>query len=454
MRGGAGLLLGALWFAAPCRLPGGEHADIRGVGMAGSSAAGAIGLDGAGMNPARLAWTDGGSAEISLLPCGVRVGSEFLDYALYRDWFTGGEEGRRHLNEEAKRAILASFHGDWASAHAEAELRLFGAACRLPEAGWAAFTVTDHAAGRALVPREYAALLLYGNAAGSDSDVEGARMQAEWLREYALTWAFRTGEGVEGDSWGFGVTLKYLHGFGYYETERFSTLLETDVHGTLTGGVDFRSRSAGAPFPAGGYPLFPAPAGDGWGLDLGVAADLSDIWSVGAALTDIGAVVWRHGAGSWTADTSLVLDDLLDETQVRAVESVLRGRREEGGPFAVPLPACLRLGAEVRLHRVGAFRWMGGELRAEMDYHQGLRSTARSVTIPRVSMGLEYIPAAWCALRCGLAAGGSDGLGVAGGLGIRAGVLEVNIASGTLAWLAQPGSFSHGSLAAGIRLRW
>jgi hypothetical protein len=431
------------------------------MGMARTFVASSRGLDAVDINPANLSVTDNSTVAFSIFPIGVHVGSDFLDYRLYTRYFTGvqTDSGRvgRYLTEQDKKIIMNNFTDPVASTSAEVEARLLGVTFRIERLGAAALTVTDRVGAFADVPRDYIEFLLNGNPVGSSYAFNGTKVQASWTREYALS----LGAGVPVKfmkSFAVGAAIKIVHGFGYYEVQRFNTSLMTDEHATLTGSVDFLARRAGVD-PSGtrfigAYKLFPKLAGKGLGVDLGVRGEVNEFLSIGVSVTDIGSLRWSSNTEEKFADTTIVVDDPLSESQRSTIENVVEGKTRSAGRFSTHLPTTLRLGAVVEVQKLPEMKNMPGELLLEINYNQSLVLTPYSTKNPRVSIGLEYKPLPWLPLRSGVSFGGTDHMNLALGFGINLSVFDFEIASENVTWLVVPKSFSRGSIAVGTRFRF
>ncbi|MBM2839768.1 MAG: hypothetical protein HW412_296 [Bacteroidetes bacterium] len=457
----SGYFLGALLSLTLSSVQAGERSNIRGMGMGRTFVASSRGLDAVNINPANLAVSDNSMVTFSILPFGVHVGSDFLDYELYTRYFTGvqTDSGRvgRYLTEQDKKIILSSFTDPIASTFAELEARLIGVTFRIEELGAGALTVTDRVGAFADVPRDYLEFLLNGNPVGSSYAFHGTKVQASWTREYALS----LGVDVPVDflkSFAVGAAVKIVHGFGYYEVQRFNTSLTTDEHATLTGSVDFLARRAGVdPSDArfiGAYKLFPSLAGKGIGVDLGLRGDVNEFLSLAVSVTDIGSLRWNRKTEESFADTTIVVDDPLGEAQRSIIEDVVSGETRPAGRFSTPLPTTLRFGAVVEVQKLPEMDDMPGELLLEINYNQSLVETPYSTKNPRVSLGVEYKPISWLPLRSGVSFGGTDHMNLALGFGITLSVFDFELASENVTWLFVPNSFSRGSVAMGTRFRF
>ena len=458
----AWLLAGVYWLiltTVPLRAS--ERLNIRGMGMARTFVTSSRGLDAVGINPANLAVSDSSVVTFGILPFAGHVGSDFLDYALYTKYFTGeqSDSGRvgKYLTESDKKAIIGSFSDPMGRTTAEIEGRLLGVTFRVEGLGAAAFTVTDHVGAFADIPRDYIEFALNGNPVGSSYNFTNTKLQASWTREYALS----LGSALKVKflkSFAVGAAVKLVHGFGYYEIQRFNTALATDQHATLTGSLDFLSRQAGGDPVAArfikSYRLFPVVAGKGVGVDLGVGGEINEFLSVAVSMTDIGSIQWSKDTEEQFADTTIVVDDPLNKEQRTMVQNAVKGKTRVVGRFSTPLPTTLRCGIAVEINKFPEMQSMPGELLIELDYNQGLVETPFSTKTPRVSLGVEYKPIPWLPLRSGVSFGGTDHMNLALGLGIDLSVFEFELASENVTWLFAPNSFSRGSVAMGTRFRF
>ena len=440
----------------------GGRSNIRGMGMARTFVATSRGIDAAGINPANLAFPDSGTVTVSIMPIGVHAGSDFLDYDLYTSYFTGvdTDTGRvaRYMDEGDKKRVLDAFSRDLGRVSADVEATVVGISFRLSRIGAFALTMREQIYAFANLPRDYVEFIFNGNPTGTSYTFGGTEVRASWTREFALSF----GASIRGvsflRSFAVGLGAKLVKGYGYYEVQRFNTSLETSENATLTGVIDFLSRSAGEDptrnRSLNAYTFFPRPAGTGYGFDLGIAGAFNDYLSFGISVTDIGTIRWTKDARETYADTTIVVDDPLQGQQRDAIEDIVKGRKRSVGSFRTSLPTAFRLGFALAVHKLPALREMPGELLVGLDYNQGFQETASTTTNPRVSLGVEYKPLPWLPLRSGVSFGGTDHVNLALGFGINAGIVDFELASENVTWLFVPKSFSHASIALGFRLRF
>ena len=457
---GAGILL--MTMVALNARAGGERTNIRGVGMARTFVAASRGLDAVGINPANLPSADEGTVSIGLMPLGLHVGTDFLNYGLYNEYFTGVESGDgrepRYLTDADKRKILASFPEETGRASAHLEVRPIGISVQLWDLGRVAFTLTDYVTVNAMVPRDYAEFMLYGNTPGSVYEFGETSAYASWLREYALSYGMSVPAPDFLQTLSAGVAIKLVHGFGHFEIDRFNTRLVTGMEGVLQGTIDVHGNISGSEPLRGdedvAFQPFPAPAGTGFGLDLGIAGDVNEYLRVGLSVTDIGSVEWRQNLDEIVSSASITMDDPLNEAQRDSIEQAVTGETRPGQPFTTSLPTTFRLGASVELHKVPALkRFLWGEWTFACDYNHGLVESAGSAVGGRLSMGLEFRPWGFLPLRTGASFGGPDHFNFAFGFGLHSGAFDLDLASEHLNFLFSEASLAHGSLAVGMRIR-
>lgn len=457
----AGILLLTLGFVYTAS-GGGERTNIQGMGMARTFTAMARGLDAVGINPANLAAHDESLITFGLMPLGMHIGSDFMNLGLYNEYFTGveSEDGRepRYLTDSDKRNILASFPDEIGRASAHLELRPIGVSVRVADFGRASFTMTDYVSASGIVPRDFASFILHGNTPGSLYDFSEAAAYATWLREYALTYAMVMPAPEFVRTLTAGAAVKLVHGFGHFEIDRFNTRLLTGTDGILDGSIDVHGRLSGSEPLRGSsdvaFQMFPAPAGTGFGLDLGVASDVNEYLRVGLSITDIGSVRWTGNVDEIVRAGTIHLDDPLNDAQRDSVENAVMGETRSGGAFTTSLPTMLRLGVAVELHKIpGLKEFFWREWTLACDYNQGLVESAGVAALGRLSMGLEFRPWGFLPLRTGLSFFGADGFSFAFGFGLHSGSFEIDLASEHVNYMLSDESFAHGSVALGMRVK-
>ncbi len=433
----------------------GDQTNVRGLGMARTSVAASRGLDAVGINPANLSLSDGTTVMISLFPVGVTAGSDFLTYGLYNKFFTGVESptGRiaRNLSESDKQELLSAFPGGIGRIGANAEVRPVGLALRFEGFATFALTITERVAATAVIPSSYAKFLLEGMTPGTTYNFGGAAGAGAWTREYALSAGFALPDVPWFRSWSAGLSVKLVHGFAYAAVTRDNTWLSAGSDGVLNANVDLAGVTSRADFASS---PFPAPAGSGLGVDLGVSAELNDFLRAGISVTDIGSLRWNGDVREMYGLGTMHLDDPMNSAQRDSLEHAVTGNTRPGGAFTVGLPTTLRMGVQIEMENI---RWVKkilyGEMTAACDYTQGFSDFPGSSRVGRLSAGLEYRPWQFLPIRTGVAFGGEDHFDFALGFGLKLWVVQLDIASDNIGWLFSHDSFSRGSLGLALTLK-
>ncbi len=454
-------VVAAALLAAGATAVAGERTSIQGLGMGHVYVAMARGLDAALLNPAGLD-ADSTTVTFALLPIGVHIGSDFFTYGLYTSYFTGrdsnGTRVARNLSDADKQNILNAFPNGVGTLGLDVEARPIGLAIHTG-IGSLAFTMTENASAAVRIPNEYVRFLFYGNTPGSVYDFHESSVSAWWIRQYGVTLATSFDHAFGLPVLSTGVTVKVVHGFGYAELTRFNSRLVTETNGILHGTVDMHSRSAGIdPLTGdstGGFSPFPAPAGSGIGLDVGIAAQVNEALRVGISVTDIGSLTWTRNVRTSQTDSAFVVDNPLDQGQRDGVEKALQGSSTPGDPFSTPLPTTIRLGAAMKVTALPVIRSLVfGEMTVACDLNQVLYDAPGTPAGTRFSLGMEWSPWRFLPIRTGYAWGGPDHTDFALGLGLHFGFFELDLASEDVGWLFSPKTVSYGAVSAGMKFRF
>ena len=448
------LLLGATLLIAAAAQAG-DQTNIRGLGMARAATAASRGLDAVGINPANLALDDDAGVELSLVPVGVVLGSDFLTYGLYNKFFTGVDSptGRvaRNLSEADKQELIDAFPGGIGRIAGEAGVRPFGLAFRVGRLATFALTATDRISASAAIPSSYVRFLLDGVTPGSTFDFSGAGGSATWTREYALSAGVPLPAVRFCDSWAAGLSVKVVHGFAYAALARDNTWLAAGADGVLDASIDLAGTTAHADFA---HSPFPAPAGTGIGVDIGLTAQVNDFLGAAVSVTDIGSIAWTRGVQALAGGGAMHLDNPMASAQRDSLEHAVTGSTTSGSPFTTSLPTMLRMGVQVDVAEIPwVHRFMFGELTAACDYTQPLAAAPGYGMAGRLAAGLEFRPWHFLPLRTGVGFGGPDHFDFALGFGLKLWALQLDVGSDNIGWLLSHDSFSRGSLGVALSVK-
>jgi len=374
-----------------------------------------------GANPALITWSNPKSFEFSVIgPLNVRAGFDFMTLDDYNYFFGGtkdpvtGKTTGRYLTADDKKRFRELFT-DESKFIFSASFNLFSAVYNAgANIGTFGFNITDMAYSKAVIPETFAKLGLEGNLQNELYDFGGTKFGASWTRKYALTYA-RDFKLFNWKQVSAGISLNIMQGFGYAAIDYIRTSFTFDANSQLHGTGDYRAISSFSPDFGVKYDFdttdiqkgsaafpFPTPAGTGFGVDLGFAAQINDKWSIGIALTDLGSMTWTQKAAEFKAEGAIFLDDLLNQEQRDSLVNVLKGKARSISEFSTSLPGALRFGAAFQTSGSS-----GGWLFAT-DLNFGFNNEPGNSTGARWSMGMEWNPkASWLPwFRTGFSVGG------------------------------------------------
>ena len=225
---------------------GNDLVSGRTVGMARTFTASSRGLDALGLNPANLALDDRGSTvTFELLPIGIVAGSDFVNYKIYQDDFTGvdsldangkpavGPDGKtvripKVLTQADKDEILGLFPGGTSHTQFSTNVTEFGMTIQSGFLGGIGLSVSDRAAANIDIPEGYLKMLLDAfPPEGANYILDNTSVKASWIREYNLSYARMLPVQLP---WikdiSVGVGIKYVQGFAYFGTDHYPAIFQ------------------------------------------------------------------------------------------------------------------------------------------------------------------------------------------------------------------------------------
>ena len=460
------ILIAGLVLLSVAPLVGGDRSNPRGMGMARTVNATVRQFDALGINPALLGVPTRGTVSIGLVKAGFGVGADFMSYDVYSDYFTGvvdgnGEVVPKYLTTEDKERILSGFPDDIGTVIGDGEGGLLGTSVYIEGLGGIGFSATDHFGGKAMIPADYARFVLYGlDSLGSRYLLDGAGVGAWWWREYNLSFGMQIplGKGSLRQMYA-GIGLKLVHGFGVAETVHSHGLLANERTGinqyVALVELDYRVRRSGTAFlgeSGGDFETFPAPAGSGFGVDLGVAANLDGVLAT-LSITDIGSIHWTENLFETSSSYAGIITDPFSEATKDSIEKAIEGQTAPGSAFSTSLPTRLRIGFSFLSDSVRALRGFPSGLLLAFDYTQGLTNSLNNTTTPRFSLGVEYRPIYFLPLRSGVSVGGGTGVRWAAGFGLDFHYASFDLGLENVLLLFDPSGYDMLSVGAGLTIR-
>ncbi|MBX2977075.1 MAG: hypothetical protein KF721_13155 [Ignavibacteriaceae bacterium] len=427
--------------------------DARSAAMGRSYTAFSQGVDGIGTNPANIvnrSLTNKKWELRTVLPIpqlGFKLGTNFLTIDEYNYFFgekstdASGKETGRYLTTDDKQRLSELFE-EGGTFQSDINYTLLAITFTPNEkVGTFAFSISDVVGSNFTFPRGIVDLLMNGNVQGDEFNINDTKLEAWWLRKYAVSYA-RSVKFLPKlfQQSNIGISLNFVSGFFYTGIENVNSYFTTGAQNSLTIKNNYTAYSAFSPDFGVAYDfdpksfgkesspgLFPASAGGGFGVDLGFWGQINDAWSFGFSLTDLGSVTWDQNVAHFKADTSIVITNISDENQTKDLAQKLSGQRDAEylSELKTSLPSALHIGFAFQLDKVKPN--FPGKLLLVADYNQGFNNRVRNSTTPRLSLGAEWIPKNWIlAFRTGFSFGGFDKFGWAAGGAIDFGLVELS----------------------------
>ena len=456
---------------------GGDNFSPRLVGMGRTFTAISRGLDAVGTNPANLSLNDRDATfTFNLIPLGVSAGSDFINYGIYTDFFTGvpdpqpdnpDNKSARALTEADKDKILDLFPGGLSYTQARVGTSPFAFSIQAGDLGFA-FVPSVQVASNIDLPEGFLGILLKGfkdDPNGTSYNIDNTNISASAVAEFNLSAAYLLPVQVPSiNEISVGLGVKYFIGLGYTGTERYNSVIETkdvEMYTDEKGSTYYLPRNIHANidflqyFAADTGSSNPSPVGSGLGFDIGVSALVANSIRVGISVTDIGTMKWDkytkaiYGRGDITLngiDPKYGLDDSLT--------NIFKGKTVDTTAFEYSLPTALHIGGAMQVDEMITslpFRWA-----VAVDMHFGFNNVPGNTTRPQFSVGTELDPlTGWLPLRTGIIIGGRQRFGWSGGFGLHlANTFDLDFATQSVALLAYPESFRTLSFVVGMRLRF
>ncbi|MHB8580207.1 MAG: DUF5723 family protein [Ignavibacteriaceae bacterium] len=440
--------------------------DARRMSLGNTSNAISKGVFSIGINPANILNSDESVNFSTVLPIPSISFNGGTNFITINDinYFFGSVNGQgRVLTPDDEQRLNSLFSGG-GLVLANSTINLFSIGIKIsPTIGAIGLSINDVMEGDITVPQALSEFALNGNTPGSTFNFNDTKANMWWLRDYSFTYA-REVPGILQNIFtkmSAGFTLKMVQGFAFAQTQQINTSIQTGSQNQITVnsnssfissfsdnfGVKYSFDSAST--KTGNMSAFPTPAGNGFGIDLGLSASIEDTWRFAIAVTDIGTINWNNIITT-SSTGQYSVNDLLDKTQRDSIKYKFKGISDSSGSLSTSLPTALRLGASYKFN-FGVNSWPGTLLLA-LDINKGFNDMPGNSQKTRVSLGAEWKPMDWIPfIRTGISIGGLTGFQWGLGIGIDAGTLEFNLSGGTQS-LFSPNSAKFFSVA--FNSRW
>ncbi len=397
MRHGRGKALAAITILATSLallgilLPGTALAQgsVRSWGMGGTGVASARGLDAVNFNPANLAFSEGFS--VGLATASVDVHNNSISLDRYNE-ITGA-----YLDTADKQQLLNDIPDAGFKLDADVNASVFGL-----QSGSFAMTFNAIGAGSGNLDKDYFDLVLFGNQLDETVDFSNTYGEGYALGSAALSYG-----GVlrasDSSRLSYGFSAKYLYGIYEMHVE--------DAYGNLYTGMD---EIKGEAFVS----TVSSEGGQGYGLDLGLALQAANGWTLGLSLENIYTNV------NWDRNVQ-VNEYRVDAADINAINDDLSSAVANSDTSYASASYSTTLPRELRFGAVNRF----GPLDVAFDYVQGFENRGVTSTTPRFHVGTEWLLTGMIHPRFGLAVGGVAGTGASAGLGLKLGFWQLDLAA-------------------------
>lgn len=425
-------------------------------------------------NPANLSFSDTGSVEIStIFPIpnfSTIVGTDFFTASDFNYYFGGDGNGNaKYLTDEDKARLVNMFE-DGGEIFADLSINYLGVVVNAgKQIGTFSFSVSDNFSQISVIPQELVELAMYGNPPGSVYEMNQLKSSDNYVRDFTLSYSrditdlFK--DFVDLDYVSAGVSLKFIQGLAYAESESANMVITTnDDHSVNVSGqfigyaavspdfnLDYGIDSTLSNDNGFGFSLMPESAGSGLGFDLGLTTKM-DAFTFGFAITDIGSINWNTNVVKVESDFSIDVTDITDGTLQDSLENALKADGVYIDEISSSLPTALRLGASVQVDELTDV--IPGKLLVALDYNQGFNDVPRNSTNPRFSLGIEWKPWDIWPIRTGFSVGGRDGFYWSLGSGIDSGLFEFSFALTNFNGWVQANETNRVALTLGSRWRF
>ena len=454
-----------------------DMTDIRGVGMAHTTAATSRGTDAIGINPANVAIPEWNPVTLSLPNFGMKIKTELFNYDIYQNYFTGipdstGKRVSKLLTNADKNNILSQMPANPQTKFLS-EVQWFGFSLQSPVLGGIGFAIRDHLGTTISMSKDYFRVAAFGlDSLGSSFDFSGTNGQAWWYREYNISYGRKLPVTIPflNDLYA-GIGVKLVKGYGIFEsiknnTSFTNTLDPNDHYQYVTKGkVDFLAHHAGIDMLTGDsskmgptfdkFKMFPDPIGTGTGFDIGITGTLLSEIQLALSITNIGKITWDKNIIESYGGDSINIDNPFTQFagQNDTLLTAIKGKNRPGASFTTSLPTALRVGMMMEAKNIPGLKFLPGKLLLAFDYLQGFNESLGNTKKPRVSLGMEYRIIPLIPLRTGLSLGGGDIPRWAFGFGIDAYVFSFDLATDNFGFLFSGKNFQMFSISAGMKIR-
>ncbi len=357
------------------------HSSARSAAMGGAYTGLAKGVDAPKYNPANLGLNDYRSFGIEFVSLGADISNNSFTLSDYNQ-YTGAT-----LSTSDKQDILGKIPTEGLNLNADVQASALSIAL-----GSMALTIEGVGTADINLNKDIIDLILNGNVFADTIEVTGSYSNGLSYASAGLSYGFPIySSGTR--QLAIGATAKYVKGIGVEELVELEGLAAT-----YEDGFDGQGRAI----------IRTASGGWGYGLDVGVAFKLNDVYTAGARIENVlSHISWNNDPqehGYIFEFESNTYDDFEEDDFIGSDDYT-----RDIDDFSTSLPATMNVG----ISRAS------GNLLLAADWVQGLNSSFGASTKPHLCLGAEYYLMNILPLRAGYAVGGDDNAAFSFGSGLR-----------------------------------
>jgi hypothetical protein len=390
------------------------------------------------------------------------VNSKYFSLDFYNKYFTKNNESAPVVITEKDKAEIINKAGN-EPVYFYADGKDLSLIYNNKNAGSFGLSVDERISGNFILSRDFLQLGLYGNESGRTYDLSGVDYGGAWVRQINFTYAnkinFKKNKFFSDMS--YGLSVKPQLGMYYSEINKNNLSLTTNSQSEITGtgSVEFLYSSNAED---NGLEYTFAPAGFGFGFDLGINATIADIskngrLNFGLSINDIGYINWTKNTNKYVYNGSFVITDITNKEQIDSLKEVINSSKVPVSSFTTSLPSNIRLGFSYKIFPSKNKSEKSADILETatftVEYIQGLTDNFGSSTKPLFGLGGEYNISELFSARLGLTNGVNEKLIFSLGLGIDTGPVIIDLATYNINGILSSKSASNISGAAGIKFK-
>lgn len=399
-----------------------------------------------GINPSNLGWKPEHMINFSLGETGLSLYSDALVKSQLSDAFSIKDFGGHELTEQQKLDAARSFTSKGFAMNVD-EL-WFAASVQLPLVGGFAVSVRDRFSSYVKLNSTMADILFNGRNAnyfdstfsqGGDTFgvasnpqpvsklTSGTKIYLNWYREYNFSYGRKVFElPNEAAKFYAGIGFRYIQGFGIVDID--------SKNGTFTAFSSFSpwlAKQLNIPvdpnsptYVANGG--FSTPVGKGYGVDIGISAEVKKFWKFGLSFNNLGSI-------NWTGNVITVKDADFSTTNAKGLNTYnfLKGSQyivgdkgafqwQSGTSERTSLPTNMRMGASFDMPKIAT---------VGLDMYVPLADVPGNFSKPIFALGGQLRPLKIVRISTGITTGGNYGFNVPLGFSFPLAAYEFGIAT-------------------------